>query len=123
MSVNFSADLRIAGYKPAVFKNGIRGFMRTLNPGNMIDLKVFPQRRDGAIVFEECLDRGLIAPDGDRFKVTDAGMSVAASKLRPRTALAAAQRIFEEFLDRVERVNADPDSVLRACQEITALIF
>ena len=116
MGVNFSADLRIAGYKPAVFKNGIRGFMRTLNPGNMIDLKVFPQRRDGAIVFEECLDRGLIAADGDGFKVTDAGMAVAASKLRPRTPLAAARRIFEDFLDRVERVNADPDSVLRVEQ-------
>ena len=116
MSVNFSADLRIAGYKPAVFKYSIRGFMRTLNPGNMIDLNVFPERRDGAIVFEECLDRGLIAPDRDGFKVTDAGMAVAASKLRPRTPLVVAQRIFDDFLDRVERVNSDPDSVLRVEQ-------
>jgi predicted nucleotidyltransferase len=82
----------------------------------MIDLKIFPQRRDGAIVFEECLDRGLIEPDGSGFKITQAGEAIADSKLRPRTALAAAQRVFDDFLDRVERVNADPDSVLQVEQ-------
>jgi hypothetical protein len=38
----------------------------------MIDLKtVFPLRRDDAIVFEECLDRGLIDPA--TLKLTEAG--------------------------------------------------
>jgi hypothetical protein len=38
----------------------------------MIDLQtVFPLRRDDAIVFEECLDRGLIDPA--TLKLTEAG--------------------------------------------------
>lgn len=61
MGISFDKDMRIAGYRPATFKNALRGFERTRSPGSMIDLKsVFPQRRDGAIVFEECLDRRLI---------------------------------------------------------------
>jgi hypothetical protein len=61
MGISFDREVRIAGYRPAVFKDALRGFMRTRSPGNFIDLKsVFSLRRDGAIVFEECLDRGLI---------------------------------------------------------------
>jgi hypothetical protein len=39
MGISFRRDLRIAGYKPAVFKDALRGFMRTASPGNLIDLK------------------------------------------------------------------------------------
>jgi hypothetical protein len=61
MGISFDRNARIAGYRPAVFKDALRGFMRTRSHGNLIDLKsIFPFRRDGAIVFEECLDRGLI---------------------------------------------------------------
>ena len=64
MGISFSQDMRIAGYRPAVFTSALRGFARTESPGNLIDLKsVFPLRRDGAIVFEECLERGLIERD------------------------------------------------------------
>ena len=113
MGVSLLPDLRIAGYRPSDFKTGLRSFRRTGRPGRMIDLKTFPQRRDGAIVFEECLDRGLIAPDGSGYRITQAGEAIADSKLRPRTALAAAKRVFDDLLDRVERVNADPGSVLQ----------
>ena len=61
MGINLDKDMRIAGYRPATFKNALCSFMRTQSPGNLIDLQsTFPMRRDGAIVFEECLDRGLI---------------------------------------------------------------
>jgi hypothetical protein len=66
MGVSFDREVRIAGYGPAVFKDPLRGFMRTRSPGDLIDLKsVFPLRRDGATVFEECLDRGLIEFKGE----------------------------------------------------------
>jgi hypothetical protein len=111
MGVSFGRDILIAGYKPAVFKNALRGFMRTRSPGNLIDLKsVFPLRRDGAIVFEECLDRGLIELQ-DGFAVSEKGETVARGRVVRRTPLAQAQMILDDFLRHVEMVNHDPDAV------------
>lgn len=111
MGLTFDKHLRIAGYKPAMFKAGLRGFMRTHSPGCMIDLKtVFPQRRDGAIVFEECLERGLIE-DQDGLKLSGAGDAMARGKAKPRTVLAKAQVILNEFLQRVDALNGDHDAV------------
>jgi len=77
MGISFDKDMRIAGYRPATFKDGLRGFLRTKSPGCMIDLRsVFPQRRDGAIVFEECLNHGLIELR-DRFELTAKGETIA----------------------------------------------
>ena len=111
VGISFDKNMKIAGYTPATFKNGLRGFMRTLSPGCMIDLKsVFPQRRDGAIVFEECLDRGLInAQDG--FQLSKAGESVVRGKAKPRTPLAKAQALLEDFLARVHFLNNDKDAI------------
>ena len=109
--------MKIAGYTPATFKNGLRGFMRTLSPGCMIDLKsVFPQRRDGAIVFEECLDRGLIeAQEG--FKLSKVGESVVSGRAKPRAPLAKAQALLNDFLARVHSLNNDKVAV-RYVQEV-----
>jgi len=41
MGVTFMPDMRIAGYRPTVFKDALRGFLRTQSPGNFIDLKSF----------------------------------------------------------------------------------
>jgi hypothetical protein len=72
VGISLDKNSRIAGYRSSVFKDALRGFLRTRSPGNMIDLKtVFPLRRDDAIVFEECLDRGLIDPA--TLKLTEAG--------------------------------------------------
>src|SRR4051812_21114223 len=61
MGLSFDQCLRIAGYRPAVFNDALRAFMRTRSPGALIDVKsVFPLRRDGAIMLEECFDRGLV---------------------------------------------------------------
>jgi predicted nucleotidyltransferase len=111
MSISFDRDVRIAGYRPAVFKDALRGFMRTLSPGNLIDLKsTFPLRRDGAIVFEECLDRGLIELK-DGLTVSDKGETVVRGKVTRRTPLAQAQMVLDDFLQRVDTLNHDPDAV------------
>jgi hypothetical protein len=111
MDVSFGRDILIAGYKPAVFKNALCGFMRTRSPGNLIDLKsVFPLRRDGAIVFEPCLDRGLIELK-DGFAVSEKGETVARGRVVRRTPLAQAQMVLDDFLRHVEMVNHDPDAV------------
>jgi predicted nucleotidyltransferase len=117
VGISFDKNMKIAGYTPATFKNGLRGFMRTLSPGCMIDLKsVFPQRRDGAIVFEECLDRRLIeAQEG--FKLSKAGESVVRAKAKPRAPLAKAQALVNDFLARVHSLNNDKVAV-RYVQEV-----
>jgi predicted nucleotidyltransferase len=111
MGISFDREVRIAGYRPAVFKDALRGFMRTQSPGNFIDLKsVFPLRRDGAIVFEECLDRGLI-----EFKkevvISEKGETVARGKVTRRTPRVRAQTVLDDFLRRVDQLNNDPDAV------------
>jgi predicted nucleotidyltransferase len=111
MGISFGREVRIAGYRPAVFKDALRGFMRTRSPGKFIDLKsVFPLRRDGAIVFEECLDRGLIEVK-DKAAISEKGETVARGKVTRRTALARAQATLDDFLQRVHILNHDPNAV------------
>ena len=106
MGVTFERGSLIAGYRPAVFKNALRGLARTQNPGAMIDLKsVFSLRRDGAIVYEECLDRGLIDPATN--KPTEKGEIIARAKVVSRTPLDRAKDVLDDFLDRVDLLNRD----------------
>lgn len=115
MGVTFDRSVRIAGYRPSTFKSSLRAYLRTRSRASFIDLKsVFPLRRDGAIVYEECLDRGLI--DAASGEITDAGQVVAGAKVLTRTPLAKARRVMEEFLGRVEQFNGDPDAVSRVDQ-------
>lgn len=110
MGISLDRNARIAGYRPSVFKDALRGFSRTHSPGNMIDLKtVFSLRRDGAIVLEECLDRGLIDPA--MMKLTEAGEAIARAKAKSRTSLAKAQAVLNTFLDRIEILSHDPEGV------------
>ncbi|MET0363557.1 MAG: nucleotidyltransferase domain-containing protein, partial [Sphingobium sp.] len=81
----------------------------------MIDLKsVFPQRRDGALVYEECLDRGLIDPDAR--ELTSKGLIVARAKVLTRTPYAKARSILMDVLDSADRLNADPDAISNISQ-------
>jgi hypothetical protein len=67
VGISLDTSQRIAGCRPAMFKNALRDYVRTLNPGNLIDFQsVFALRRDGATVFEECLGRGLVDPEAYR---------------------------------------------------------
>lgn len=108
MGISLDKNTRIAGYRPSVFKDALRGFARTHSQGNMIDLKrVFPLRRDGAIVLEECLDRRLI--DRTTMKLTEAGEAIGWAKAKSRTSSAKAWSVLNEILDRIEVLNQDPD--------------
>jgi hypothetical protein len=110
VGVSFDGKMRIAGYRPTVFKQALQGFERTSSPGNVVDLRsVFPLRRDGAIVFEECLDRRLI--DREALKLTDSGEAVARAKVKRRTPLRQAHALLDAFLDRVDALNRDPEAV------------
>ena len=110
MGISFDRSARIAGYRPSVFKRALLSFSRTHSPGKTIDLKtVFPERSDGAIVFEECLDRGLIDPTIT--KLTETGEALALAKANPRTPLAKAQAVLNSFLDRIEALRCNPDGV------------
>lgn len=110
MGISIDRPRRIAGYRPAVFKNALAGYERTRSPGNFIDFKtLFAHRRDGAIVYEECLDRGLIDPETG--KLTDAGLGLATAKVVARTPWPKARAILDVFLDRVDRLNADPAAI------------
>ncbi|MCG7347496.1 hypothetical protein [Sphingomonas sp. ACRSK] len=112
MGISFDRDRRIAGYRTSTFKNALAGYLRTESPARLIDLKsVFPHRRDGAIVYEECLDRGLI--DRASGEVTEAGLTLVRSKMVARTPLEKAKRVLDEFLERVDQLNHDPEAISR----------
>ncbi|AEH87032.1 hypothetical protein [Mesorhizobium opportunistum] len=110
MGISLDSNFWIAGYRPVVFKEALRGFGRTESPTNLIDLKsVFPMRRDGAIVFEECFDRGLIDPE--TLKATEIGEAIARAKAQQRTPLAKALTLLNDFLRRVSELNQGQRSV------------
>ena len=112
MGISFDRDLRIAGYRASIFKNALVGYLRTQSPTSLIDLKsIFPHRRDGAIVYEECLDRGLI--DRTTGKVTEAGLTLVRTKVMARTPLNKAKAVLEAFLGRVEQLNQDAEAISR----------
>lgn len=72
---------------------------------------MFPLRRDGAIVYEELLDRGLLDRAGGG--LTAAGEVLLRSKVVPRTPLAKAEAVLDSFLDRVDDLNRDPEAISR----------
>ena len=110
MGISLERDLRIAGYRASIFKNALAGYLRTESPASFVDLKsVFPHRRDGAIVCEECVDRGLI--DRSNGAVTEAGMTIVRSKVAARTPLKKAKEVLQAFLERVDQLNQDPDAI------------
>jgi predicted nucleotidyltransferase len=110
MGISYDRSARIAGYRPSVFKRALLSFSRTHSRGKTIDLKtVFPERGDGAIVFEECLDRGLIDPTIT--KLTETGEALALARANPRAPLAKAQAVLNSFLDRIEALRRNPDGV------------
>lgn len=115
MGVTLDNKDLIAGYRPATFKNALRGYARTHSPENLVDLKsVFPLRRDGAIVFEECLDRGLIDPV--TMQLTPAGETLTRAKAQKRTPLKKAEAVLQQFLDRAAAMNDDPDAISQVDQ-------
>jgi hypothetical protein len=112
MGISFDRGLRIAGYRPSTFKNALLGYLRTEKPSCLVDLKsIFPHRRDGAIVYEECLDRRLI--DRETGKLTDAGLIVARAKVVARIPLDKARLVLDGFLDRIDQLNSDPQAITR----------
>ncbi len=77
-----------------------------------MDLRsIFPHRRDGAIVYEECLDRGLI--DRVAGKLAEAGLTLVRSKVVARTPREKARTVLNAFLDRVDQLNHAPEAISR----------
>jgi predicted nucleotidyltransferase len=110
MGISLDRDARIAGYRQTTFKNALLGFMRTQLPERFIDLKsIFPMRRDGAIVFEECLDRGFI--NRETLKITENGEAIARAKAQRRTPIAKAKALLQDFIKRVDDLNHNPKYV------------
>jgi predicted nucleotidyltransferase len=110
LGLSLDTSLQIAGYRTSVLRDGLRGYMRTHTRANMLDLKsVFPHRKDGAILLEECLDRGLF--DRTTSTITPAGQTIAEAKVTPRAPLAKAQAVLKNFLERAQRLARDPDAV------------
>jgi predicted nucleotidyltransferase len=111
MGINFERDRRVAGYKIAVIKAALINLSKKRSPEDLIDIKsIFPLRRDGAIVFEEGLDRGLIALDG-KLTITEKGEAISRGRATPRACLPRACALLDEFLTGVDQLNSDPDGV------------
>lgn len=112
MGVTLDPTSRIAGFRLTLFKNALKAFIRTRDPYALWNLKsVFSTRREAAIVFEECLDRGLISVDAKGFDVTDAGTVFIRAKAAKRTPLSNARTIVDELLARTDEFNARDDGI------------
>ncbi|MER8960508.1 hypothetical protein [Mesorhizobium sp. M0701] len=68
---------------------------------------LFGNSRNGAVVFEECLDRGLIVEKESRYELSAAGEAIADAKATKRAALSRALKLIDELLDRAAALNAD----------------
>lgn len=110
MGISFERGDSIAGYPVSLYKRALSSYLRTNDPGCLINLRsVFGCRRVGAVVYEECLDRGLI--EQETGVVTEEGMVVLRSKSAARTPLAKAQQILGDFLNRIDALNSDPEAI------------
>lgn len=124
MTLTFSSSDRIAGFSPALFRKALRTFAGRSNPGQLIGRALFSDTRQGAIVYEECLDRGMIQPHGlDESRtqrahrgVTAAGISVISSA-SSRMPKAKAEKCLSDLLDRIDVMNASQDA-MRLIDEI-----
>jgi predicted nucleotidyltransferase len=112
VGVTLPHGLKIAEYRATVFKEGLRAFRRTHSPTSFVELRsVFGSSRDGAIVFEECLDRGLIVEDDEKYELSAAGETMAGAKAGKRAPLSRALALVDELLDRAADLNADTQAV------------
>lgn len=82
MGVSAPKGLTIAGFRASIFKRVLKAFERTNSPSNFVALKsVVGDARNGAIIFEECLDHGQIAALEGRYELTEAGEAIAMADL------------------------------------------
>jgi len=110
MGASIDSKTQICGYPISLFKRVLTAYQRAEIPERLINLKgLFPLRRDGAIVFEECLSRSLIDPA--TLKLTAAGAAIARAKCQPRSPLPRADALIEQFLYRAETMNQDSEAI------------
>lgn len=110
MGASLDSKTRICGYPITLFKRVLTAYGRAETPERLIDLKsLFSFRRDGAIIFEECVSRSLIDPK--TLELTAAGAAIARAKCQPRSPLLRADALIEQFLDRAEAMNRDPEAI------------
>ncbi len=107
MGVNLPKDTTLAGFTLTEVKHALRSYARTGEAQNFFEIESFaPSRLEAAALYEELVERKLIDPDGRSREnyLTEAGLAIAGGKTR-RSSLAAAQKVLDELIGRVERMN------------------
>lgn len=113
MSFSFTRSDRIAGFSPAVIRAGVETFTSSRNLWDSMRAQKFPDMVTSAIILEECFERNLITADR---KITEPGREIIRSRIAARTPKDQARKTLSRLLDRVEKINADPQSVTRVEQ-------
>lgn len=97
---------QFALFEAPLVRAALHSFRRSPHRINFVDTKViFPQRRDGAILFEEMLDRGLLTEVGSGHELSPAGRAVSERSIRPETTRQRADRDLRNVLEAVQQSN------------------
>jgi predicted nucleotidyltransferase len=108
MGVTLPKDTTLAGFTMTQVKHALRSYARTGEAQNFFEIESFaPSRLEAAALYEELLERKLIDPSGHSQEsyLTEEGLAIASGKTR-RSSLAAARKVLDELLARIERTNA-----------------
>lgn len=117
MGVTLPKHTRFAGFNVSAIKNGLRCIMRTSSAESFMALMgAGLNGRERAILFEELLDRRLVAVSDDYssvFDITQDGEAFLGTRAQTRTPIARARKLIDDFLDRAAAYNADPKGFLQ----------
>lgn len=113
MGTTLPKDVTIAGVSMTTIKRALRGYITADDVISLMARKtIFGSRMEGAVVYEEMLERGLINPDAEARDdhLTEAGMALATGKAR-RASIEKADEVLDAYLDHVAKHNADPNAL------------
>lgn len=99
-------------YDAPFVRAGLHCFRRTPSRHNLVENKVlFAQRRDGAILFEELLDRGFVAEVTRGHSITPLGIKVSERPITPDTSRRLAEKSLSGILEAVQQANDSPYAI------------
>lgn len=101
-----------AMFEAPLVRAALHCFRRMPHRSNLLENKVlFPQRRDGALLIEEFLDRGHLIAGSTGDSLSPSGMAVSERPIRPDTSRQRAERDLRHLLEAVQQSNDGPYAI------------
>lgn len=101
-----------AMFEAPLVRAALHCFRRMPHRANLLENKVlFPQRRDGALLIEEFIDRGHLISGSAGDSLSPSGMAVSERPIRPDTSRQRADRDLGHLLEAVQQSNDGPYAI------------